>query len=78
MMITSEEATTGFWRALAWLVGMAALIALLSEYMVGTIEVTYTQERRIWCIPLHTFYNAMYLKVVNFGGRLHLIPGDYL
>jgi len=41
---TSEEAAVGFWSAFAWLVGMTALIALLSEYVVGTIEVTYAQE----------------------------------
>jgi len=75
---TSEETAIGFWSAFAWLAGMAALIALLSEYVVGTIVVTYVQEGRIWCILLHTLYNAMYLKVINFGRKLHLIPGDYL
>ena len=29
----------GFWSGFAWLVGMTAIIALLSEYIVGTIEV---------------------------------------
>uniref|UniRef100_A0A7N0TG13 Vacuolar cation/proton exchanger n=1 Tax=Kalanchoe fedtschenkoi TaxID=63787 RepID=A0A7N0TG13_KALFE len=33
-----EEAVIGFWSALGWLVGMTAVIALLSEYVVGTIE----------------------------------------
>lgn len=35
---TSEEPAIGFWSAFAWLACMAALIALLSEYVVGTIE----------------------------------------
>lgn len=33
------KAMIGFWSALSWLVGMTAVIALLSEYVVGTIEV---------------------------------------
>ncbi|CAO2820092.1 unnamed protein product [Amaranthus hypochondriacus] len=33
-----EEAVIGFWSGFAWLVGMTAIIALLSEYIVGTIE----------------------------------------
>lgn len=28
-----------FWSAFSWLVGMTAIIAVLSEYVVGTIEV---------------------------------------
>jgi len=35
----SEEAVIGFWSAFAWLVGMTVIIALLSEYVVQTIEV---------------------------------------
>ncbi|KAH1256645.1 Vacuolar cation/proton exchanger 3 [Glycine max] len=34
----SEEAVIGFWSAFAWLVGMTVIIALLSEYVVQTIE----------------------------------------
>ncbi|KAH1266175.1 Vacuolar cation/proton exchanger 3 [Glycine max] len=34
----SEEAVIGFWSAFAWLVGMTVIIALLSEYVVHTIE----------------------------------------
>ncbi|KAA8543736.1 hypothetical protein F0562_022086 [Nyssa sinensis] len=33
-----ETAVIGFWSALIWLVCMTILIALLSEYVVGTIE----------------------------------------
>ncbi|XP_021744773.1 vacuolar cation/proton exchanger 3-like [Chenopodium quinoa] len=36
---TSEEVPViGFWSGFAWLVGMTAVIALLSEYVVATIE----------------------------------------
>nr|AET87472.1 Ca2+/H+ exchanging protein [Morus alba var. multicaulis]AEY68239.1 calcium exchanger protein 1 [Morus alba] len=34
----SEEAVIGFWSGFAWLVGMTLVIALLSEYVVETIE----------------------------------------
>ncbi|KAJ1396164.1 Sodium/calcium exchanger membrane region [Sesbania bispinosa] len=34
----SEEAVIGFWSGFAWLVGMTVFIALLSEYVVETIE----------------------------------------
>ncbi|KAK8566327.1 hypothetical protein V6N13_002040 [Hibiscus sabdariffa] len=33
-----EEAVIGFWSGFSWLVGMTLIIALLSEYVVGTIE----------------------------------------
>ncbi|KAM7526479.1 hypothetical protein LguiA_016381 [Lonicera macranthoides] len=33
-----ETPVIGFWSGFAWLVGMTAVIALLSEYVVGTIE----------------------------------------
>lgn len=36
---TVAVAVIGFWNAIVWLIGMAAVIALLSEYAVGTIEV---------------------------------------
>lgn len=35
-----EKAVIGFWSAFFWLIGMTMIIALLSEYIVGTIEVT--------------------------------------
>ena len=34
-----EKAVIGFWSAFTWLVGMTVIIAVLSEYVVGTIEV---------------------------------------
>uniref|UniRef100_A0A6N2L2F3 Vacuolar cation/proton exchanger n=1 Tax=Salix viminalis TaxID=40686 RepID=A0A6N2L2F3_SALVM len=33
-----EKAEIGFWSAFTWLAGMTIIIALLSEYVVGTIE----------------------------------------
>ncbi|XP_024190791.1 vacuolar cation/proton exchanger 3 isoform X2 [Rosa chinensis] len=33
-----EAAVIGFWSGFVWLVGMTGVIALLSEYIVGTIE----------------------------------------
>jgi Ca2+:H+ antiporter len=33
-----EEAVIGFWSAFAWLAGMTVFIALLSEYVVDTIQ----------------------------------------
>lgn len=38
--VTEETPVIGFWSGFAWLVGMTAIIALLSEFVVGTIEVT--------------------------------------
>lgn len=35
---SEEEAVIGFWSGFIWLVSMTLLIALLSEYVVGTIE----------------------------------------
>jgi Ca2+/H+ antiporter len=36
----SEEAVIGFWSGFAWLVIMTVFIAILSEYVVDTIQVT--------------------------------------
>ncbi|GMJ00807.1 RARE COLD INDUCIBLE 4, cation exchanger 1 [Hibiscus trionum] len=33
-----EKAVIGFWSGFSWLVGMTLVIALLSEYVVGTVE----------------------------------------
>lgn len=38
--VASEETPViGFWSGFVWLAGMTLIIALLSEYVVGTIEV---------------------------------------
>lgn len=38
--VTVEETPViGFWSGFAWLAGMTLVIALLSEYVVATIEV---------------------------------------
>ncbi|OMO97563.1 Calcium/proton exchanger [Corchorus olitorius] len=36
--VSEEEPVIGFWSGLIWLIGMTAVISLLSEYVVGTIE----------------------------------------
>ncbi|KAM7496451.1 hypothetical protein LguiA_020865 [Lonicera macranthoides] len=36
--LSEEKPIIGFWSAFIWLVGMTLIIALLSEYIVGTIE----------------------------------------
>ncbi|XP_054781176.1 vacuolar cation/proton exchanger 3-like [Prosopis cineraria] len=36
--VSEEAAVIGFWSGFAWLVGMTVIIALLSEYVVKTIE----------------------------------------
>lgn len=50
-----EKAVIGFWSAFTWLVGMTLVISLLSEYVVGTIEVYV-------CI----ICNYMILVIVNY------------
>ncbi|KAL8152700.1 hypothetical protein V2J09_010460 [Rumex salicifolius] len=35
---SEEEAVIGFWSGFAWLIGMTGIVALLSEYVVATIE----------------------------------------
>lgn len=35
----SDEAVIGFWSGCVWLAGMTVIIAVLSEYVVQTIEV---------------------------------------
>lgn len=36
---SEEAAVLGFWTGFIWLVVMTVVIAILSEYVVGTIEV---------------------------------------
>ena len=40
-VVSKDEPVIGFASALAWLVGMTIVIAILSEYVVGTIEVLF-------------------------------------
>lgn len=40
-MADEETPVISFWSGFAWLVGMTLVIALLSEYVVATIEVTF-------------------------------------
>lgn len=40
--VSEDAPALGFASALAWLIGMTVVIAILSEYVVGTIEVHQT------------------------------------
>ncbi|XP_057954682.1 vacuolar cation/proton exchanger 3-like [Malania oleifera] len=55
-----EKAVIGFWSAFGWLVGMTILIALLSEYVVGTIEAA----SQSWGISL-SFISLILLPIVG-------------
>lgn len=37
---SEEEPVLGFWSSFVWLALMTAIVALLSEYVVATIEVS--------------------------------------
>ncbi|KAL2898730.1 Vacuolar cation/proton exchanger 3 [Bienertia sinuspersici] len=55
-----ERAVIGFWIAFSWLLGMTAVIALLSEYVVGTIEAASSS----WGISI-SFLSIILLPIVG-------------
>lgn len=55
-----ENALIGFWSAFSWLIGMTFVIALLSEYIVGTIEAASIS----WGIPI-SFLSIILLPIVG-------------
>ncbi|XP_024974320.1 vacuolar cation/proton exchanger 1-like isoform X2 [Cynara cardunculus var. scolymus] len=55
-----ESPQIGFWSALIWLIGMTAIIALLSEYLVNTIEAASSS----WGMPL-SFISIILLPIVG-------------
>ncbi|XP_057484533.1 vacuolar cation/proton exchanger 3-like [Actinidia eriantha] len=57
---TEEKAVIGFWSAFIWLVGMTIVIALLSEYVVGTIEAASDS----WGISV-SFISVILLPIVG-------------
>ncbi|XP_043723150.1 vacuolar cation/proton exchanger 3-like [Telopea speciosissima] len=57
---SEEEAVIGVWNAFAWLVGMTAVIALLSEYVVVTIE----DASESWGISV-SFISIILLPIVG-------------
>ncbi|KAK1562892.1 hypothetical protein Q3G72_018647 [Acer saccharum] len=58
---TSEEvAVIGFWSGFAWLVGMTVVIAILSEFVVGTIE----DASESWGISV-SFISIILLPIVG-------------
>ncbi|KAK8518145.1 hypothetical protein V6N13_027630 [Hibiscus sabdariffa] len=58
--ISEEEPVIGFWSGFIWLVGMTAVIALLSEYVVGTIE----DASNSWGISV-SFISIILLPIVG-------------
>lgn len=55
-----ESPQIGFWSAVIWLIGMTAVIALLSEYLVNTIEAASSS----WGMPL-SFISIILLPIVG-------------
>ncbi|KAB1225762.1 Vacuolar cation/proton exchanger 3 [Morella rubra] len=55
-----EKAVIGFWSAFTWLVGMTIIIAVLSEYVVGTIEAASES----WGISV-SFISVILLPIVG-------------
>ncbi|KAK4785410.1 hypothetical protein SAY86_002099 [Trapa natans] len=55
-----EKAVIGFWSAFSWLVGMTLVIAVLSEYVVGTIEAASSS----WGISV-SFISVILLPIVG-------------
>ncbi|XVF05335.1 hypothetical protein REPUB_Repub05bG0163400 [Reevesia pubescens] len=55
-----EKAVIGFWSAFSWLVGMTLIIALLSEYVVGTIEAASES----WSISI-SFISIILIPIVG-------------
>lgn len=55
-----ESAVVGLWGAIIWLTGMTLVIALLSEYLVDTIEAASTS----WGMPL-SFISIILLPIVG-------------
>ncbi|WOH10972.1 hypothetical protein DCAR_0830449 [Daucus carota subsp. sativus] len=57
---SEETPVIGFWSGFVWLVGMTILIALLSEYVVGTIE----EASESWGISV-SFISIILLPIVG-------------
>ncbi|KAK3018996.1 hypothetical protein RJ639_003604 [Escallonia herrerae] len=59
-VISEEAPVIGFWSGFIWLAGMTAIIALLSEYVVGTIE----DASESWGISV-SFISIVLLPIVG-------------
>lgn len=55
-----EAPVIGFWSGFAWLIGMTVVIAVLSEYVVGTIE----DASESWGISV-SFISIILLPIVG-------------
>ena len=58
-MSSDDEPVIGFWSSAVWLIVMTAIIALLSEYVVGTIEVIKT----FFMFDLHILTNLNMIMI---------------
>ncbi|KAI3788667.1 hypothetical protein L2E82_01440 [Cichorium intybus] len=58
--VNNESAQIGLWSGIFWLIGMTAIIALLSEYLVDTIEAASSS----WGMPL-SFISLILLPIVG-------------
>ncbi|KAG9142533.1 hypothetical protein Leryth_011640 [Lithospermum erythrorhizon] len=58
--ISNETPVIGFWSGLAWLIGMTAIVAFLSEYVVGTIE----DASKSWGLSV-SFISVILLPIVG-------------
>lgn len=59
-LVSDERPVIGFWSGFAWLVGMTVVIAVLSEYVVGTIE----DASESWGISV-SFISIILLPIVG-------------
>lgn len=71
-MVSEDEAVLGFPSALAWLVGMTIVIAILSEYVVGTIEVIFLVLKEL-CWHQILLYN-MPLEADDYLRKGNIFP----
>ncbi|KAL6998423.1 Vacuolar cation/proton exchanger 3 [Sarracenia purpurea var. burkii] len=58
--VSQESPVIGLWSGVTWLIGMTAFVALLSEYVVGTIEETSAS----WGISV-SFISIILLPIVG-------------
>jgi len=67
----------GFWSAFGWLVGMTVVIALLSDYVVSTIEVRFIRATK-YLLFLHPSSGLILtLNVFEFLSRPLLPLGEF-
>lgn len=69
-----EEAVIGMWSAILWLITMTLLVALLSDYLVSTIQVFFLKSilcpkmlyvYGIWAKPFQLPSDFEFINVVS-------------